>query len=179
MSESRLVDITGRPRSPASTPGHWSACAPPNEGVRYPADPPTVEEIILVMREAGPGPYAERTRGPIAILWRAGLRISEALALTETELDPKTGYRHGPSPPTASDARKRRPAAITTPERGPVSGASAAYGATALGADPIGARSSHRAASRSHDPSCPLAAAAQWVVDVKIVTASRDERQSS
>jgi integrase len=64
---------------------------PPNKGLRYPADPPTVEEIILVMREAGPGPYADRTRGLIAILWRAGLRISEALALTESDLDAKTG----------------------------------------------------------------------------------------
>ena len=44
-----------------------------------------------MMREAGPGPYADRIRGLIAILWRAGLRISEALALTESDLDPKTG----------------------------------------------------------------------------------------
>ena len=53
MSEPRLVDITGRLRSPAATPGHWTGCVPPNKGPRYPADPPTVEEIILVMREAG------------------------------------------------------------------------------------------------------------------------------
>ena len=91
MSEPGLVDITGRPRSPAATPGHWAGCAPPNKGLRYPADPPTVEEIILVMREAGPGRYADRVRGLIAILWRAGLRITEALALTESDLDPKTG----------------------------------------------------------------------------------------
>jgi integrase len=91
MSEQALVDITGRLRSPAATPGHWAGCAPPNKGLRYPADPPTVEEIILVMRQAGPGPYADRTRGLIAILWRAGLRISEALALTETDLDARTG----------------------------------------------------------------------------------------
>ena len=91
MSEPGLVDVTGRLRSPAATPGHWAGCAPPNKGQRYPADPPTVEEIILVMRQAGPGPYADRTRGLIAILWRAGLRISEALALTESDLDPKTG----------------------------------------------------------------------------------------
>jgi site-specific recombinase XerD len=64
---------------------------PPNKGLRYPADPPTVEEIIIVMREAGPGQYADRTRGLIAILRRAGLRISEALALTESDLDAKTG----------------------------------------------------------------------------------------
>jgi site-specific recombinase XerD len=91
MSQPGLVDITGRLRSPAATPGHWTGCAPPNKGLRYPADPPTVEEIILVMRQAGPGPYADRIRALIAILWRAGLRISEALALTESDLDPKTG----------------------------------------------------------------------------------------
>ena len=91
MSESGLVDIAGRLRSPAATPGHWAGLAPPNKGLRYPADPPTVEEIILVMRQAGPGRYADRTRGLITILWRAGLRISEALALTESDLDPKTG----------------------------------------------------------------------------------------
>ena len=91
MSEQTLVDVTGRPRSAAATPGHWAGCAPPNKGLRFPADPPTVEEIILVMRQAGPGRYADRTRGLIAILWRAGLRISEALALTESDLDPKPG----------------------------------------------------------------------------------------
>ena len=91
MSEPGLVDITGRLRSPAATPGRWGGCTPPNKRLRYPADPPTVEEIILVMREAGPGPYADRLRGLIAILWRAGLRINEALALTESDLDPKTG----------------------------------------------------------------------------------------
>jgi integrase len=91
MSEQRLVDSTGRLRSPAATPGHWAGYAPSNKWLRYPADPPTVEEIILVMREAGPGAYADRIRGLIAILWRAGLRISESLALTESDLDPNTG----------------------------------------------------------------------------------------
>ena len=70
MSESRLVDITGRLRSPASTPGHWSGCAPPNKGVRYPADPLTVEEIIVVMRQAGPGSYADQAHT------RTGLAVS-------------------------------------------------------------------------------------------------------
>ena len=91
MSESRPVDVTGRRRSPAATPGHWAGCAPPNKGQRYPADPPTVEEIILVMRQAGPGPYADRTRALIVLLWRAGLRISEALALQESDLDASRG----------------------------------------------------------------------------------------
>ena len=91
MSEPGLLDVTGRLRSPAATPGHWAGLAPPNKGQRYPADPPSDEEIILVMREAGRGRYADRTRALIAILWRAGLRISEALALTESDLDAKSG----------------------------------------------------------------------------------------
>ena len=35
MSESGLVDIAGRLRSPAATPGHWAGLAPPNKGLRY------------------------------------------------------------------------------------------------------------------------------------------------
>jgi integrase len=91
MSQTRLVDVTGRRRSPAASPGHFAGCVPPNKGQRYPAHPPTVEEIILVMRQAGRGRYADRTRGLIAILRRARLRISEALALTESDLDSKKG----------------------------------------------------------------------------------------
>jgi integrase len=64
---------------------------PANKGMRYPADPPTVEEIVAVMRQAGNGRSAARIRGLIVVLWRAGLRISEALALNETDLDPSAG----------------------------------------------------------------------------------------
>jgi site-specific recombinase XerD len=59
--------------------------------LRYPADPPTVEEIVKVMRAAGNGPVADRLRGIIVVLWRSGLRVSEALALTESDLDPGRG----------------------------------------------------------------------------------------
>ena len=55
--------------------------------MRYPADPPTVEEIVAVMRHAGDRPHGIRLRGLIVVMWRAGLRISEALALTESDLD--------------------------------------------------------------------------------------------
>jgi integrase len=59
--------------------------------LRYPPDPPTVEEIVAVMRAAGNGPDGIRLRGVIVALWRAGLRISEALALTESDLDRSRG----------------------------------------------------------------------------------------
>jgi site-specific recombinase XerD len=64
---------------------------PRNKGRRYPADPPRVEEIVAVMKQAGEGAFAHRLRGLIVVLWRAGLRISEALALTEGDLETSQG----------------------------------------------------------------------------------------
>jgi site-specific recombinase XerD len=43
------------------------------------------------MREAGNGPDGARLRALIVILWRAGLRIGEALDLGETDLDSSRG----------------------------------------------------------------------------------------
>jgi site-specific recombinase XerD len=60
-------------------------------GRRFPADPPRVEEIIAVMKAASESAYGLRIRAVIVILWRAGLRISEALALAETDLEPSRG----------------------------------------------------------------------------------------
>jgi len=44
------------------------------KGRRYPADPPTVEEIIAVMGEAGDSADGMRLRALIVILWRAAYR---------------------------------------------------------------------------------------------------------
>ena len=51
--ESLPVDAAGRRRSPATLPGHHRGRPPRDQGLRYPADPPTVEEIVAVMRCAG------------------------------------------------------------------------------------------------------------------------------
>jgi len=72
-------------------PGFHAERPPRNKGVRYPADPPNVEEIVAVMRAAGDGAHGRRLRGLIVVLWRAGLRIAEALALGESDLDPRRG----------------------------------------------------------------------------------------
>jgi hypothetical protein len=53
MPTAPLLDCAGRPRSPATLPGYHHARPPRNRGLRYPPDPPTVEEIIAVMRAAG------------------------------------------------------------------------------------------------------------------------------
>ena len=93
-----LLDRTGRRRSPATTSAFHQGVSPGNKGLRYPPDPPTVEEIIAVMRTAGDSLEGVRLRAVIVVLWRAGLRISEALALNETDLDADRGavlVRHG------------------------------------------------------------------------------------
>ena len=93
-----LIDAAGRRRSPATTPGYLAGRAPHNKGMQYPPDPPRPEEIIVVMRQAGHDRHGLRLRALIAVLWRAGLRISEALALTETDIDTTRGsllVRHG------------------------------------------------------------------------------------
>jgi hypothetical protein len=48
-----LLDCVGRRRSPATVAGHHSGRPPRNKGLRYPADPPPVEEIVRVTRVAG------------------------------------------------------------------------------------------------------------------------------
>jgi integrase len=88
--ESVLVDVGGHRRSPATMPGYHRGRPPRNKGEQYPADPPTVEEIVAVMSTIGDRADGRRLRALTVLLWRAGLRISEALSLQESDLD-RTG----------------------------------------------------------------------------------------
>jgi integrase len=86
-----LLDAAGRRRSSATMPGFHAGRPSRNKGLRYPADPPTIEEIVAVMRHAGDGRHGRRLRALIVVLWRAGLRIHEALSLNEPDLDRRRG----------------------------------------------------------------------------------------
>ena len=93
-----LLDAAGRRRSPATLPGYLAGRASSNKGMEYPPDLPRPEEIVRVMRQAGHDCHRLRVRALIAVLWRGGLRISEALALDETDIDPAREsvlVRHG------------------------------------------------------------------------------------
>jgi hypothetical protein len=84
-----LLDCAGRRRSPRRSPAFTKAVhRATTRSATQPTHPPS--EIIAVVRAAGDSPEGVRLRGVIVVLWRAGLRISEALALAETDLD-----RHG------------------------------------------------------------------------------------
>ena len=95
--QSVLLDAAGHRRSPATMPGYHRGRPPRNKGERYPADPPTVEEIVAVMRAVGDRPDGDRLRALIVLLWRAGLRISEALDARKRATS--TGPRRDPRPP--------------------------------------------------------------------------------
>jgi len=86
-----LLDAAGHRRQPVTLPGYHADRPPRNKGRRYPADPPTVEEIIAVMRTAGAGAGGVRLRALIVLLWRAGLRIGEALALDRDDVELSEG----------------------------------------------------------------------------------------
>ena len=91
MSSTPLLDAAGRRRSPAAMPGHNAGQSPTNKGQSYPADPPTVDEIVAVMRQTTADRHGLRLRALIVVLWRGGLRIQEALSLIESDLDARRG----------------------------------------------------------------------------------------
>lgn len=91
MQSQVMSDAAGRRRSPATMPGFNNGRVPRNKGQRYPADPPPAEEIVAVMRQAGLGAHGLRARALVAVLWRSGLRIGEALQLHESDLDRRRG----------------------------------------------------------------------------------------
>jgi hypothetical protein len=79
MTVSAAFDAAARRRSPATMPGYHAGRAPSNKGQQCPADPPTVEEIIAVMRQTADDRHGDRLRALIVVLWRGGLRVQEAL----------------------------------------------------------------------------------------------------
>jgi site-specific recombinase XerD len=65
---------------------------PSNAGRRFPPEPLTAEEVrALISAVPGRGPLGVRNRALIALLWRSGLRISEALALRPADLNEREG----------------------------------------------------------------------------------------
>lgn len=65
---------------------------PANKGKRYPAEPLTAEEVRKLIKACSSrAPTGIRNRALIVLLYRGGLRISEALALETKDLDRREG----------------------------------------------------------------------------------------
>jgi hypothetical protein len=89
MTESSVLDAAGRRRSPATPPAITLAARRATRAREYPADPPTVDEIVAVMRHAADDRHGWRVRAMIVVLWRAGLRIRKR------SRSPSTTSTHG------------------------------------------------------------------------------------
>lgn len=63
-----LLDAAGHQRAAVTMAGYHTGRPPRNKGRRYSPDPPTIEEIIAVMRTAGAGPDGARLRALIVVL---------------------------------------------------------------------------------------------------------------
>ncbi len=64
---------------------------PPNKGKTYAPEVLTGDEIRALMAACGRSATGLRNRSLLVVLWRAGLRVGEALALRPSDLDPAAG----------------------------------------------------------------------------------------
>ncbi len=83
-----LLDVCGRRRSPVTYPEYRAGRKPPNAGKTYPAEVLTRDEVgRLIDACSRRGPSGLRNRALIVVMWRAGLRVSEALELAPKDVD--------------------------------------------------------------------------------------------
>jgi site-specific recombinase XerD len=86
-------------RSPATVPGARKGARPANKDRRYRPEVLTPDEARqLLAAPSATAPTGIRNRALLAVLYRAGLRAAEAMALERRDLDPERGYvtvRHG------------------------------------------------------------------------------------
>jgi hypothetical protein len=75
-----LFDVCGRKRSPATLRHFRLGMKPPNYGKRYPATPPTEEEVLAVLGACQRNPNGRRCYALTVLLWRSGLRVSSTPA---------------------------------------------------------------------------------------------------
>jgi hypothetical protein len=86
-----LLDAAGRPRSPATVPGFHAGRSPRNKGPALPGRPTHRGGDRRPSCDTPAAGFMRRGCALIVVLWRAGLRIHEALALGEADLDPRRG----------------------------------------------------------------------------------------
>lgn len=90
-SRNDLRAIPGNHRSFVTTPGHARGRKPGNWGKTYPSEPLTTMEMRLLLAACAGGYAGARDKALYTLLWRTGLRISEALDLLPKDVDLERG----------------------------------------------------------------------------------------
>lgn len=99
------LDRRGYARSPITLPAYRQGKPAQNKGRKFPPEPLSKREMLALLDACGGGredyaspfapraacPAARRNRALIVVLWRSGLRISEALALHPHHVDLEQG----------------------------------------------------------------------------------------
>jgi site-specific recombinase XerD len=92
-TEKPLLDKTGRPRSVVTLPGFRQGVEPVNKGQTYDGVMFEPAEILRLLGSIkGNGPAHHRNRAILAFAWRSGIRVTELLAVRESDLDESSGY---------------------------------------------------------------------------------------
>lgn len=89
------IGRNGRPRQPCTLPGYNAGVKPRNAGRRFPPEPLTEQEVLRLLeaiptetRTGKPNLIGIRNRALFTMLWRTGLRVSEAVSLRPHDVDP-------------------------------------------------------------------------------------------
>ena len=106
MTDLSALDVAGRRRSPATMPGYHAGRPPRNKGMQYPADPPTVDEIVAVMRHTGNNRHG----------WQAAGDHRRAVARRPAR--PRSARTHRARPRPAPRVAARAPRQGRPPPRG-------------------------------------------------------------
>ena len=85
------LDRRGYYRSPVTMAKYRQGQAPANKGRRFPPEPLKPKEALALVNACGHGAAGRRNRALIVVMWRAGLRCSEALSLYPKDVDLEAG----------------------------------------------------------------------------------------
>ena len=78
--------------SPIITPGYHAGRTAPNKGRTFPVEVLTEDEVkALIRASSNRAPTGVRNRALITVMYRAGLRLSEALTLRPKDIDAEAG----------------------------------------------------------------------------------------